>query len=132
MRHDPVPEAGAPRSTASTLRLGFPVKVMGAPELKSNDARRWQQNPHLKVSLQYLDRIFDFLARHKIGMYRMSSDLAPYATHPDMPQFHSMVRDSAPELAAIGAKARTLDLRLSFHPALRRLECSLSLCCCLS
>jgi len=29
------------------LRLGFPVKVMGAPGLKSNDTRRWQKNPHL-------------------------------------------------------------------------------------
>ena len=99
------------------MRLGFPVKVLGAPELKSNDARRWQQNPHLKVSLNYLDNIFDFLAKHRISMYRMSSDLAPYATHPDMPQFHSMVRDSAPELAALGAKVKALDMRLSFHPS---------------
>jgi UV DNA damage endonuclease len=48
-------------------------------------------------------------------MYRMSSDIAPYATHPDMPQFHSMVRDSAAELQAFGAKAKRLDIRLSFH-----------------
>src|SRR5918998_1579658 len=27
------------------LRLGFPVKVMGQPDLKSNDTRRWQKNP---------------------------------------------------------------------------------------
>ena len=39
-------------------------------------------------------------------MYRMSSDLPPYATHPDMPQFHGMVRESKAELAAIGKKAR--------------------------
>ena len=31
------------------MRLGFPVKVMGRPGLKSNDTRRWQQRPHLKV-----------------------------------------------------------------------------------
>ncbi len=60
------------------LRLGFPVKVMGQPELKSNDARRWKNNPHLRVSLEYLDKILDFLHRHRINMYRMSSDLAPY------------------------------------------------------
>ncbi len=99
------------------LRLGFPVKVMGRPDLKSNDTRRWQAEPHLKVSLEYLDAIFGHLAKHDIGMYRMSSDLAPYATHPDMPQFHAMVRDSASDLAAIGAKARALGLRLSFHPS---------------
>ena len=99
------------------MRLGFPVKVMGRPDLKSNDARRWSSNPHLKTSLEYVDRIFDYLDGHDIRMYRMSSDLAPYATHPDMPQFHTMVRDSAADLRALGDKARRLDIRLSFHPS---------------
>jgi UV DNA damage endonuclease len=99
------------------LRLGFPVKVMGDPTLKSNDARRWQSNPHLKVSLEYVDRIFDFMAKRKLDMYRFSSDLAPYATHPDLPQFHGQVAESDAELAAIGRKARELDIRLSFHPS---------------
>jgi UV DNA damage endonuclease len=99
------------------LRLGFPVKVMGDPTLKSNDSRRWANNPHLKVSLEYLHAIFDYLVRHGIDMYRMSSDLAPYATHPDMPQFHGMIRESARELQALGRKARDLGLRLSFHPS---------------
>ena len=99
------------------LRLGFPVKVMGAPGLKSNDTRRWQKGPHLKTSLEYLDAILDHLARHGISMYRMSSDLAPYATHPDMPQFHGMVAESDAELRAIGAKAKRLGIRLSFHPS---------------
>ncbi len=103
--------------SAAPLRLGFAVKVMGRPELKSNDSRRWANKPHLKVSLGYLDAIFDHLDEHNIRMYRMSSDLAPYATHPDMPQFHGMVRESAGELRAIGAKARRLDIRLSFHPS---------------
>ncbi|MFC3123688.1 UV DNA damage repair endonuclease UvsE [Pseudoroseomonas globiformis] len=99
------------------LRLGFPVKLMGVDDIKSNDTRRWQQNPHLKVSLEYMDRALDYLNKHDIRMYRMSSDLAPYATHPDMPQFHSMVRDSDAELRAFGAKARQLGIRLSFHPS---------------
>ncbi len=109
-------DPSTPRSE-SRLRLGFPVKVMGRPDLKSNDSRRWQAGPHLKVSLEYLDRIFDYLAHHGIDMYRMSSDLAPYATHPDMPQFHAMVRDCAADLAAVGARAKSLGLRLSFHPS---------------
>jgi UV DNA damage endonuclease len=98
-------------------RLGFPVKVMARPDLKSNDTRRWQNNPHLRTSLEYLDAIFDHLDKHDIRMYRMSSDLGPYATHPDLPQFHGMVAETASELAAIGAKARRLDIRLSFHPS---------------
>jgi UV DNA damage endonuclease len=99
------------------LRLGFPVKVLGQPELKSHDSRRWQSNPHLKFSLGYLHDILKYLDRHNIHMYRMSSDLAPYATHPDMPQFHSMVRDSARALQQFGAAAKAQDLRLSFHPS---------------
>ena len=101
----------------SKLRLGFPVKVMGAPDLKSNDTRRWQKGPHLKTSLEGLDAIFTYLQKKRIDMYRMSSDLAPYATHPDMPQFHTMVADSDAELRATGARARELGIRLSFHPS---------------
>ncbi|WP_308916096.1 UV DNA damage repair endonuclease UvsE [Jannaschia sp. LMIT008] len=101
----------------SPLRLGFPVKVTARPDLKSNDTRRWKNDPHLSVSLDYMDAILDHCAARGIRMYRMSSDLAPYATHPDMPQFHSMVEDSADRLAEIGAKARALDVRLSFHPS---------------
>ena len=99
------------------LRLGFPVKVMGVPGLKANDTRRWQKGPHLKFSLEYLDAILDYLKKVEINMYRLSSDIAPYATHPDMPQFHNMVAESDAELAAFGKKARELDIRLSFHPS---------------
>jgi UV DNA damage endonuclease len=103
--------------TQDVLRLGFAVKVLGEPNLKSNDARRWQQEPHLRVSLGYLDAIFDYLARTGITMYRMSSDLAPYVTHPDLPQFHDQIAACTSELCALGAKARALGLRLSLHPS---------------
>jgi UV DNA damage endonuclease len=99
------------------MRLGFAVKVLGITGLKSNDSRRWQQKPHLKVSLGYLCEIFEYLRRHDIHMYRMSSDLAPYQTHPDMPQFHNMINESRDELAFVGRLARAQDLRLSFHPS---------------
>ena len=104
-------------SSTKPLRLGFPVKVLGRPGLKSNDTRRWQKNPHLKCSLEHVDQILDYLTKVEINMYRLSSDLAPYATHPDMPQFHNMVAESDAELAAFGKKARELDIRLSFHPS---------------
>lgn len=120
---DPVASArtldGQPQLSfpAAAMRLGFAVKVMGQPNLKSNDTRRWQQSPHLRVSLGYLAEIFGYLRKHQIHMYRMSSDLAPYATHPTMPQFHTMVRDSAQDLATLGRLAREADIRLSFHPS---------------
>lgn len=98
-------------------RLGFPVKVLGEPGLKSNDSRRWQSGPNLGVSLGYLDAIFDYLHRHNIDMYRMTSDLAPYATHPDLPQFHNQLKEFEKDLYRIGSKARRLGLRLSLHPS---------------
>jgi UV DNA damage endonuclease len=99
------------------LRLGFAVKVLGAENLKSNDSRRWQQQPHLRVSIEYLHRIFDYLGRQNIRMYRMSSDVAPYVTHPDLPQFHRQIKECAADLRDLGARAKELDLRLSFHPS---------------
>jgi UV DNA damage endonuclease len=100
-----------------SLRLGFPVKVLGAAGLKSNDTRRWQANPHLRTSLEHLAAIFDYLEEAGISMYRMASDLAPYATHPDLSQFHNQVKEAKNELKQIGRRARNSDLRLSFHPS---------------
>ena len=98
-------------------RLGFAVLVLGQPGLKSNDTRRWQNNPHLLKSIEYLDAIFGYLEKQNITMYRMSSDVAPYVTHPDMPQFHHQVREADAELRALGRRALGMKLRLSFHPS---------------
>ncbi len=103
--------------SAPLSRLGFAVKVLGQPGLKSSDTRRWQQNPHLHKSIEYLDAIFSYLAKQRIAMYRMSSDVAPYVTHPEMPQFHKQVQEAEPELRALGKRASEMGLRLSFHPS---------------
>ena len=98
-------------------RLGFAVKVIGRPGLKEADSRRWRNAPHLRVSLGYLDAIFDYLEERQLRMYRISSDIAPYVTHPDLPQFHNQIEECRDELALLGAKARRIDVRLSMHPS---------------
>jgi UV DNA damage endonuclease len=98
------------------VRLGFAVKVLGDGGLPSHDARRWQSGPHLRESLEALERIFGYLDRQDIRMYRFTASLAPYATHPELSQFHAQVEECGEELAALGEKARRLDLRLSSHP----------------
>jgi UV DNA damage endonuclease len=50
-------------------------------------------------------------------MYRMSSDIAPYLTHPEKPEFRNQIREARRELAALGKVARDRNLRLSFHPS---------------
>ena len=100
-----------------TARLGFAAKVLGNGGMKDFDSRRWQSGPHLSVSLGFLHAIFDYLAAVDIRMYRLSSNIAPYLTHPDLPQFHNQLLECADELAALGARARDLDLRVSMHPS---------------
>jgi UV DNA damage endonuclease len=97
-------------------RIGFAVKVLGEGGLPSHDARRWQSGPHLRISLEYLRTILEYLDRHDIRMYRMATAIAPYASHPDLPQFHRQVEDCQGELAEVGALARELNVRLSTHP----------------
>ena len=97
-------------------RLGFAVKVLGQGGLPSHDTRRWQSGPHLSVSLDRLEQILRYLERHDISMYRMSSSLAPYATHPELPQFHGQVAQCESRLAEIGERVRAMDVRLSTHP----------------
>jgi UV DNA damage endonuclease len=101
---------------STARRLGFAVKVLGDGGLPSHDTRRWQSGPHLRVSLERLLDVFAYLDRADIRMYRMATALAPYASHPELPQFHAQVEECAEELAAAGATARELGLRLSTHP----------------
>ncbi len=98
------------------VRLGFPVKVLGAAGLRSHDSRRWQNQPHLSVSLVYLRDIFLYLERREIQFYRMAGQLAPYLTHPDLPAFHDQLDECSTELATIGDLARQQSVRLTLHP----------------
>ena len=98
------------------MRLGFAVKVLGGGGLPSHDARRWQSGPDLGVSLDRLDAILSYLDAQDIRMYRMATALAPYASHPDLPQFRHQPARCAERLAQIGARARELGIRLSTHP----------------
>jgi UV DNA damage endonuclease len=98
------------------VRLGFAVKVLGGGGLPSHDTRRWQSGPHLSVSIERLEAIFGYLESAGIDMYRMTASIAPYATHPDLPQFRGQVEECADELAALGQRAGAAGLRLSTHP----------------
>jgi UV DNA damage endonuclease len=97
-------------------RLGFAVKVLGGDGLPSHDTRRWQSGPHLRHSLQRLRHILDYLERNDIRMYRVATALAPYSSHPELPQFHDQVTECAEELAGIGELIGARDIRLSSHP----------------
>jgi UV DNA damage endonuclease len=90
--------------------------VLDRGGLPSHDTRRWRSGPHLRTSLDCLEAIVARLAADDVRMYRMSSDLVPYATHPQLPQFHRQVDECGERLAAVGERARRAGIRLSFHP----------------
>jgi UV DNA damage endonuclease len=98
------------------MRLGFAVKVLGGGGLPSHDTRRWQSGPDLGVSLDRLEAILGHLDASDIRFYRMATSLAPYASHPDLPQFRDQPARHAERLAAVGARARALGIRLTSHP----------------
>lgn len=99
------------------MRLGFPVKVLGHPGLRPYDSRRWQNSPHLSVSLAYLRDIILYLERKWIKFYRLASELAPYITHPGLPSFRHQIEECSRELEEIGRMARERGIRFSFHPS---------------
>lgn len=84
------------------LRLGFPVKVIGRPDVKSNDTRRRQQGPHLKTSLEYVDAIFESLKGERLDMDRFAPDVAArFGIFPE--QAEALARDEAQLEAGVGA-----------------------------
>ena len=99
-------------------RLGCAVKLLGEGGLRTHDARRWQNGPHLRRSLELLDAAFAYLDRHDIRVFRLSSSTVPYGTHPDLPGFdyRHQIEECREELGSLGAKARAYGLRLSTHP----------------
>ncbi len=98
------------------MRLGFAVKLVSTTGFPSHDSRRHQSGPHLRTSIERLHAILEELDRIDVRMYRIPDGFVPYGTHPDLPQFHGQVEACADELAALGARARELDVRLSNHP----------------
>lgn len=90
-----------------------------AEPLPTSDNRRAQSNPSLGVSLEYLDKVFDYLDKTNIRVFRMPSNVVPYATHPDHPElwYDKQIATHQEALTALGQKATQYNLRLSFHPS---------------
>ena len=97
------------------MRLGFAARTLGRPGLKAYDGRRWTNSPHLSVSLAYLRDILVYLGDTGIHLYSMASNLAPYITHPDLPDFHRQIDECITELSFVGQAATDAGVRLLFH-----------------
>jgi len=99
-------------------RLGVACKIAGKP-IRTSDARRPANNPHLKFSLEMLCEALDYLESNDIRMFRLPSDLCPYSTHPNYPQlaWKQQFAQAKPQLQAVRDRLATYPVRLSFHPS---------------
>ena len=64
------------------MRLGFAAKVLGDGVLPSHDTRRWQSGPHLRVSIERLHAIFDYLDRNDLRWKSPDGPQVQVRSHP--------------------------------------------------
>jgi UV DNA damage endonuclease len=100
-------------------RLGFVASVLSegistSRTCRLKNATRIRIRELLEENLAALDRVVTFLEKEDIRLYRLTSNLVPFASHPvnDVTWWDTY----APQFAALGARLRALDVRVSAHP----------------
>lgn len=100
-------------------RLGFVASVLSEDITTSRTCRLRNATPIrlrelIRENLEALAQVADFLERKRIRLYRITSNLIPFASHPV-----NEVRwwdEFAGDLAAIGERFRRAGVRVSTHP----------------
>ena len=103
-------------SLMSRHRLGFAVRCWARAAWRLTTRGGGSPTHTLQVSLERLRAVLDRLEGRDIRMYRMATALAPYASHPDVPQFHRQIDECRQQLDDIGRLAIARGIRLSTHP----------------
>jgi UV DNA damage endonuclease len=100
-------------------RLGFVASVL-SENISTSRTCRLKNATELRIreliteNLNALERVITFLERQNILLYRITSNLIPFASHPI-----NALRwwdEFAPPLMAIGRRFRMLGVRVSTHP----------------
>lgn len=100
-------------------RLGFVASVLSSDISTSRTCRLKNATPGrlrelIRENLDALGRVIEFLDRRRILLYRITSNLIPFASHPI-----NRLRwwdEFAEDLTALGRRLRALDIRVSTHP----------------
>ena len=100
-------------------RLGFVASVLSESISTSSTCRLRNASPVrlrelIAANLDGLSRVTDFLERQRILLYRISSNVIPFASHPVNEL--EWWEEFAPQLAEIGRRLRALGIRVSAHP----------------
>jgi UV DNA damage endonuclease len=68
-----------------------------------------------KQNLDDLEKIFHWNYEHNIMLFRMSSDMFPFSSHPDYSSYYNF-EQFAERLRALGDLAKRYGQRITFHP----------------
>lgn len=108
-----------PPAAVMLARLGFVASVLTEGISTSRTCRLANASDArlrelIDLNLSALDRVVSFLGSHRIRLYRISSNLIPYGSHP----VHTTPwwEDHASRLSALGARIRRAGVRVSTHP----------------
>lgn len=100
-------------------RLGFVASVLSESISTSRTCRLQNATPQrlrelTQENLEALGRVITFLERNRILLYRITSNLIPFASHRvNRLRWWDTFAD---DLAALGARFRALGIRVSTHP----------------
>jgi UV DNA damage endonuclease len=97
---------------ASSHRLSEDISTSRTCRLKN--ATRLRIRELITENLTALERVITFLDRHQILLYRITSNLIPFASHPINPL--EWWNEFAHQLSGIGRRFRALGVRVSTHP----------------
>ena len=101
------------------MAIGYACQVIGIPGTKLSscnlkNASEGRVRQLISDNLTALDRITDYNIRNQISLFRISSDIIPFGSHP-VNQISWWV-DYEKELAFLGQKIRKTGIRISMHP----------------
>lgn len=102
------------------IRVGYPTQNLSLPA-STNRTLRLSNLPDtdrvsslVSENVTALEEILRWNAERGIQLFRIGQSLIPFASHPDFP--YDWAVQHVPELERAGELARSVGIRLSFHP----------------
>lgn len=119
LRCDAGRQAGCVSDSQMLARLGFVASVLTEDLSTSRTCRLKNATPDrlrdlTAGNLSELDRVLTFLEKRRIRLYRITSNLIPFASHPV--NTTRWWEEFADPLRRLGDRIRTLGIRVSTHP----------------
>ncbi len=101
------------------MNIGYACQAMGIQGLKLRSCTVKNASPEvlrglILANLNILDRMLDYNQEKEIKLFRISSDIIPFGSHPI--NTLKWWEDFQPQLKALGEKAMAGGMRLSMHP----------------